>query len=160
MTGAYSSPVLRNADYIGKKFKDKLWEFRILVIPKINENEIRHLTKFIAGIDPSLPVRFLAFRPNFILENHQGADMDLMRRCVEIAKDSGLKKANWSGHTGLPGISKGIEHNVRRAYTSGEARLSASYAWYAGCKTHPRGCLKCTSNQECEIKKYIPQVVT
>jgi pyruvate formate lyase activating enzyme len=160
LTGAHSSPVLRNAEYIGKNFKNKLWEFRILVIPKINENEIELMTEFIARIDPFLPVCFLAFRPNFILENHPGAGIDLMHKCVEIAKEAGLKKAYWSGHTGLPGISKEIENKVEGKYTSEEAQLSASYAWHASCRTHPRGCLTCTSNQKCEIKKYTPQVAT
>jgi pyruvate formate lyase activating enzyme len=160
LTGAHSSPVLRNAEYIGKNSKDKLWEFRILVIPKINENEIRLLTEFIASIDISLSVCFLAFRPNFVLENHPGAGMDLMRKCVKIAKESGLKKAYWSGHTDLPGNSRGIENKLKGKYASVEAQLSASYAWHAACKNHPRGCLACRSNQKCEIKKYIPRAST
>ena len=40
LTGVSSGPVLRNAKYIGKYAKGKLWEYRILVIPKLNENEI------------------------------------------------------------------------------------------------------------------------
>jgi pyruvate-formate lyase-activating enzyme len=40
---------------------------------EINEQDIKPLTEFIAGIDSSLPVCFLAFRPNFALENHPGA---------------------------------------------------------------------------------------
>ena len=115
---------------------------------------LRKATQFIAGIDPSLPVCFLAFRPNFVFENHPGAGLDLMHRCVEVAAESGLTKAHWSGYTGLPGISKGIENEVRGKYTSREARLSASYAWQAHCKTHPRDCLTVISNQACRIKIY------
>lgn len=160
LTGAHAGPVLRNAEYIGKNYKDKLWEFRILVIPLINESEIKLLTEFIANIDTSLPVCFLAFRPNFVLENHPGASRDLMHQCVKIAAKSGLKKAYWSGHPNLPGISRGIENKVKGKYASKEAQLSASYAWHAACKTHPRSCVTCPSNPACEIKKYMAQVVT
>jgi len=133
LTGASSKPVLRN---------------------------IKPLTEFIAGIDPSLPVCFLAFRPNFALENHPGAGRSLMDRCVEMAKDSGLENAYWSGSTGLPGMTMNVESETKGKYVSEEARLAASYAHSAGCKTHPRGCSTCTSNQACAIKKYIPKILT
>ena len=160
ITGAFSKPVLRNAEYIGRHAKDKLWEYRILVIPKINEDEIRQLTEFIADIDPSLPVCFLAFRPNFVLENHPGADRRLMDWCVGIAKDSGLENAYWSGHTGLPGTVLEIESEVGKRYGLKDAKLAGSYAFGAGCRTHPRGCSTCVVNQTCEIKRYIPTIVT
>ena len=159
LTGASSKPVLRYAEYIGRYAKDKLWEYRILVIPKINEDEIRPLTEFIAGIDPSLPVCFLAFRPNFVLENHPGASKNLMDRCVSIAKDSGLENAYWSGQAGLPGVVMNLESVVKERYLSEGARLAGSYALYAGCQTLLRGCSTCKSNQVCGIKKYIPKIV-
>lgn len=39
----------------------------ILVIPEINVEEIGPLCRFIADIDGQLPVCFLAFRPNYVL---------------------------------------------------------------------------------------------
>jgi len=160
LTGASSKPVLRNAEYIGRHAKAKLWEYRILVIPKINEDEIRPLTEFIADIDPSLPVCFLAFRPNFVLENHPGAGRGLMETCVEIARDSGLKNTYRSGHTDIPGKVIDIEGKIEEGYLSEATKLAGSYALYAGCQTHPRGCSTCKSNQACGIKKYIPRRVT
>lgn len=160
LTGASSKPVLRNARYIGSQAKDKLWEYRILVIPKINEGEIKPITEFIAHIDTSLPVCFLAFRPNFALENHAGTSRDLMDRCVEIARDSGLENAYWSGSTGIPGKIMNGESPMRERYVSEGAQIAASYALSAGCQTHPRSCSTCTSNQTCEVKKYIPGLVT
>ncbi len=116
LTGASSLPVLRNAKYIGRYTKDKLWEYRILVIPKINEEEIEPLCCFIADIDANLPVCFLAFRPNYALEHHPGAGSELMDRCVNIAKKSGLKKAYWSGQTGFPGLISTHPKKVASAY--------------------------------------------
>lgn len=160
LTGASSDPVLRNAEYIGRNAKEKLWEFRILVIPRVNEEEIKPLAEFIADIDPALPVCFLAFRPNFILENHMGADRILMDKCVSIAKDSGLEHVYWSGHTDIPGGCIGTESEIKENYQLEGARLAGTYAFYKGCHTHPRSCEECGSNQDCEIKKYIPKVST
>ncbi len=160
LTGASSKPVLRNARSIGRYAKHKLWEYRIVVIPQINEDEIRPLTEFIADVDPSLPVCFLAFRPNFVLENHPGADRPLMERCVAIGREAGLENVSWSGHPGLPGEVRDLEGDIQGRYGSQGARLAGSYALYAGCSTHPRGCSTCTSNQACRVKRYIPRRVT
>jgi pyruvate formate lyase activating enzyme len=160
LTGVSSKPVLRNAEYIGKHAKGKLWEYRILVIPRINETEIRPLTEFIANVDPSLPVCFLAFRPNFALENHPGASRHLMEQCVAIARDAGLENASWSGHTDLPGEVADRSSEMGARYQSEDARLAGTYALHAGCNTHPRGCAACHSNQACQIKTYIPKIAT
>jgi pyruvate formate lyase activating enzyme len=156
LTGASCAPVLRNAEYIGKHAKDKLWEYRIVVIPKINESEIQPLAEFIASIDPTLPVCFLAFRPNFVLENHAGTDLELMDRCVEIATQCGLQNAYWSGYTGIAGKIENIGVEIEKRYRLKEAQMAGASAYYAGCQTHPRNCCNCSSNQACKLKKYIP----
>lgn len=160
LTGASSGPVLRNAKFIGREARDKLWEFRILVIPQINEEEIKPLTEFIAELDPSLPICFLAFRPNYTLEDHPGAGRRLMERCVGIARDSGLENAYWSGHSDLPGTEIPMEPGMDKIYVSKGARMAGSYALRSGCTTHPRGCATCPSNQACELKKHIPERAT
>lgn len=156
LTGASVKPVLRNAEYIGKYAKDKLWEYRILVIPGINEEEIKPLTDFIARIDAALPVCFLAFRPNHALEDHPGADQALMEWCVEIARESGLQLAYWSGHPGIRGEKTGSFPGMEDYYLSKGARTAGTYARQAGCHTHPRNCSTCSSNQDCQVKRYIP----
>jgi pyruvate formate lyase activating enzyme len=160
LTGVSSKPVLRNAEYVARNAKDRLWEYRILVIPKINEDEIKPLTEFIAQIDHALPVCFLSFRPNFVLEGHPGASTSLMEKCVGIAKASGLENAYWSGHTDLQGLAINAASGMKNGYRSESASLAGSYALSAGCQTHPRGCSACASNQACEIKKYLPRRVT
>ncbi len=160
LTGASSAPVLRNAEYIGRFAKDKLWEYRILVIPKINEEEIEPLCRFIADIDANLPVCFLAFRPNYALEHHPGATAELMDRCVSIAKKSGLKNAYWSGHTGISGLISAIPKKVESAYRMAGGRLAGAYAYAAGCRTHVRNCVDCSSYQACPVKRYVPQIRT
>jgi pyruvate formate lyase activating enzyme len=159
LTGCSVEPVLRNAEYIAGKARDKLWEYRILVIPKINEDDVKPLSEFLASIDESLPVCFLAFRPNFVLENHQGASYELMNKCVEIAKQAGLSNAYWSGHTDIPGWISEVGKRIKE-YKIESAKLAASYALDAGCTTHPRDCKNCISNQRCDVKKYIPVRMT
>ncbi|MFC1814044.1 radical SAM protein [Thermodesulfobacteriota bacterium] len=160
LTGASSQPVLRNAEYIGKRAKEILWEYRITVIPQINENEIKPLSEFIANIDTTLPVCFLSFRPNFALEHHKGADRSLMDSCVEIARESGLENISWSGYTGLDGAIINTAGKIEEIYLNEGARIAASYALHAGCKTHPRDCSTCPTNQSCKLKRYIPVRIT
>lgn len=160
LTGASSRPVLRNAEYIGRHAKDRLWEYRIVVIPEINTEEIKPLAKFIADIDVALPVCFLAFRPNFVLERHMGATRNLMNACVQIAKDAGLQNAYWSGFTNIPGTIMAIDDQIKASYSSDSTGLAGSYAHLAGCQTHPRSCLSCDLHQNCQIKMYIPTIAT
>ena len=160
LTGAFVSPVLRNAELIGKTAPEKLWEYRILVIPGINEDEMPPLCDFIAGIDPSLPVCFLCFRPNYALESHPGAGRELMERCLEIAADCGLENVQSSGLPGLPGREAAIRNEIAAYYEREGARLAASYALAAGCNTHPRDCGACRRNQQCKLKGYRPRIVT
>jgi pyruvate formate lyase activating enzyme len=159
LTGASSKPVLRNAEYIGRHAKDKLWEYRIVVIPKINEDEIKPLADFIADIDTSLRVSFLAFRPNFALEKHEGAARSLMDRCVQIGRNAGLENVSWAGYTGLSGTFIAVDGDVGPKYLSEQARTAGTYAYVAGCETHPRNCTTCIVNQHCKLKTYIPKTV-
>jgi len=160
LTGASSLPVLRNAKYIGRFAKDKLWEYRILVTPKINEEEIEPLCCFISDIDVNLPVCFLAFRPNYALEHHPGAAAGIMDRCVNIAKKNGLKNAYWSGQTGIPGLISAPQKKVVSAYKMAGDRLAGTYAYAAGCRTHARNCAACNYHQACPVKRYVPQIQT
>jgi len=160
LTGASSQPVLRNAKYVGRYAKDKLWEYRILVIPNINEEEIEPLCCFISDIDADLPVCFLAFRPNYVLEHHPGAAAELMDRCVNIARKSGLKNAYWSGQTGISGLLSSLPEKVVSAYQMTGDRLAGAYASAAECRTHARNCAACSSNKACPVKRYIPQIQT
>jgi hypothetical protein len=90
------------------------------------------------------------------LENHVGADLRLMDECVEIAAQAGLQNAYWSGHAGIAGKIEKIGVEIELNYRLKETQLAGSYAHYAGCRTHPRNCCSCSSNQTCNLKKYIP----
>jgi pyruvate formate lyase activating enzyme len=156
ITGAPVDPVLRNAEIVGRTASDKLWEYRIVAIPGINEDDIEPLCRFLASISKELPVAFLAFRPNFVLDEHFGATRELMMKCVEQAKSAGLKKVSYAGMTNIPGKPGTLLKEVEEAYERLGARLAASYALSKGCTTHPRDCANCHSMSNCPIKTYIP----
>jgi len=147
LTGAPVESVLKNAEYIGKKAKEKIWEFRIMVIPKIHKKEIQSLCEFIAGIDTALPVCFLAFRPNFVMASHSGATFELMEYCIETARKTGIENVHWSGTVDIEGENQrfdGID-------------LAQSYAEMGGCiQKHSRNCKTCVNIDKCRIKKHVP----
>lgn len=152
MTGAPAAPVLRNARFLAE-CREKLWEFRVLVVPEINETEVEPICGFLAELDPSLPVCFLAFRPNFVLEEHMGATRAVMERAVATARKVGLRNAYWSGHVGLTGT---IIETREPGYQHTGASLAGAYAAAAGCTTHPRDCGHCARAQACPVKGYRP----
>ena len=153
MTGAPVEPVLWNARRLVEE-KEKLWEFRVLVVPEINEDEVPSIAAFLADMDPEVPVCFLAFRPNFVLERHPGATIGAMNRAVERARRAGLRNVAWAGRPGLQGR---ITVTPSKDYRTPGARLAGGYALAAGCATHPRDCGYCAARHECPVKGYQPR---
>jgi len=152
LTGAPAAPMLRNAEVLAAH-REKLWEFRVLIVPRINEGELEAICRFLAGLDAALPVCFLAFRPNFVLENHPGASLDLMRQALAIARDCGLTNADWAGRPGLPGRAGSSSHD---GLLGCGVAVAQWYARRAGCQTIPRDCGTCPQTNDCPVKQYQP----
>lgn len=146
LTGAPVEPVLRNAKKLAKEAKDKLWEFRYLLIPGINDRDVESLAQFLSQINEDLPLNFLAFRPNFVMENYQGAKKEDMNEAVKKAKRAGLENVSWSGRTGLRGK---IDLNNKKG-----AETAEEIAEQTGCITRPRDCGSCVKVFSCPIKNY------
>ncbi|NIO28570.1 MAG: radical SAM protein [Candidatus Latescibacteria bacterium] len=157
LTGSPVDPVLRNAETVARRAPEKLWEYRILVIPGVNEEDIEFLCRFLANISENLPVCFLAFRPNYILDDHPGASRTLMMRCIELASKARLRNATWSGVTDLPGRIRSVGGTPESSYNRAGARVAAAYAQEQRCETHPRNCSSCPTNDNCTLKRYIPR---
>ncbi|MGD8381431.1 MAG: radical SAM protein [Syntrophobacterales bacterium] len=156
ISGAAVGPILRNAEIVARTASDKLWEYRIVAIPEVNEEDIEPLCQFLASISKKLPVAFLAFRPNYVLDEHHGATRELMKKCVELSRMAGLRNVSYAGMTDIPGRKGILLKEVDGAYERAGAKLAASYALSKGCTTHPRNCGACPSMSECPLKKYIP----
>ncbi|MDL1976353.1 MAG: radical SAM protein, partial [Deltaproteobacteria bacterium] len=78
LTGAPSTPVLRNAKVLATSARESIRVFRTVVIPGITEYQVLKIAEFIAEIDPTIPYRLIGFRPNFILYYHPGPGISLM----------------------------------------------------------------------------------
>jgi pyruvate formate lyase activating enzyme len=155
LTGASVVPVLRNAELIGWEHADQLWEYRVLVIPEITDTQVRPICDFIASIDRALPVCFLAFRPNYVLEQHPGAGAAMMEHCLDTACRAGLTNVHRAGQTGLPGSRPApVDPALRDAYSSTPALVAGSVAARAGCVTHPRDCRRC--EVACGMRSFVP----
>jgi pyruvate formate lyase activating enzyme len=175
LTGAPVEPVLRNVEYVARRAKNKLWEFRIMVIPGVHETEVPALCEFLAELDPTLPVSFLAFRPNFVMDAYLGATYKLMEYCVGTAKQKGLEDVSWSGHAGIKGsLPGGVKAHMDKLRGSPGYRLAMAFAIERGCiagrgvckkggeeheRTHPlRRCGECVmaKKQRCKLRRFVP----
>jgi len=157
LTGAPVAPVLRNAEIVAREAPENLWEYRIVVIPGVNEEDMEPLCRFLAGISKDLPVCFLAFRPNFVLDRCAGASRKLMRRGLETAWEAGLVRATWAGMPDIAGTSPRAAEELEASYRMAGARAAASCALARGCGTHPRDCGDCTAQASCPLKRYRPE---
>jgi pyruvate formate lyase activating enzyme len=153
LCGAPAEPVLKNAETVASRYRELLYEFRILLVPGVNEEEVESLCRFVARLGRDLPVSFLAFRPNFVLDDHPGADRALMERAVETARKVGLTNVEWSGSPGIPGD---LASSRNEAYLREGARLAGAVAEAAGCPTHPRLCGTCHEKLSCPLRAYQP----
>jgi len=108
----------------------------VLVHPGLVE-EAAKISKFLAEIDPKISLCFLAFRPNFVLENMRGAPSKELAPAVKKAEKNGLENVE---STGVPDIN-------------GENPHYKELAANAGCKKLKKR--ECTCSQ-CDLESYVP----
>lgn len=148
ITGAPVEPVLRNAEYLIRNGRDKIRAFRTVVIPGINDNEIVEIAEFLAAIDPSVPLRIIPFRPNYILYYHPGPTKARMYEIGKAVLKTGLEDVWWSGYypvdvsTRVKEIAKGLKG------TEG-AKVAFAYSRLAGCINEDRNCGECPKKLNC-----------
>ncbi len=160
LTGAPVEPVLRNAEEMIRN-KEKLWEFRILFIPSIIDlSEIRAISEFIVSLDKTVPVCFLSFRPNFVLDQHPGASERLMKKAFLTAQEIGLDNVSWAGATDYSGVNIEPYKDFSTKFDNQGALIAASYAKKAGCKLIHRYCGNCSEKENCLLKGYVPTKTT
>lgn len=154
LTGAPVQPVLRNARKTIEDAKDRLWEIRYLLIPGVNEEDVRPLAEFLEGIDETVPLNFLAFRPNFILEDLRGVKIKELEKAVETAEDVGLTNVGWSGR---PGLTAQIDPKEGIFSDTEGTEIAQEIAEEKGCVRTSQDCGSCLENKDCSIKLYRPE---
>lgn len=66
--------------------------FKRAVVPGyIDENEVRHIARFIASINPDIPYSMLAFYPHFYMSYMPLTPKVLAEGCRRVVQEEGLK---------------------------------------------------------------------
>jgi pyruvate formate lyase activating enzyme len=155
LTGANVKPVLRNLKYIIKHTPDKLWEVRVMVIQGIHDEDVPDMCKFLSDLDPAIKLNFLAFRPNFVMEEHYGTTNEFLEKMLTVAHDFGLINASWSGRAGSKGkLPQRINKNISEINQPHHLALPLAYAHSGGCSQESRNCGACSEKNECGLKRY------
>lgn len=96
LTGVSNQRTLENFSRAGKIIdlrKDPpLLIANTLIVPDyIDEREVRSIAGFVASISPKIPYSLLAFYPHFYMQDLPLTPASLARRCIEAAREEGLK---------------------------------------------------------------------
>ena len=97
LTGVTNKRTLSNFIRAGKRFHQRpvpppVIASTLLVPGYIDEEEIRHISTFIASIEPDIPYSLLAFHPQFYMSDMPLTPRDLAYRCLGVAAEAGLKR--------------------------------------------------------------------
>jgi len=157
ITGAPVEPVLRNAEYLIRRGKKKIRAFRTIVIPGINDKEIEEIAGYLASLDPSVPLRIIPFRPNYILYYHPGPTKKRMDEIGEAALKTGLEDVWWSSYYPVEASRRAVKiaDELKEVKNEG-ARLALAYSKLAGCTGKNRDCGECAKKQNCPVKLKEP----
>ncbi|ABL89050.1 Radical SAM domain protein [Pyrobaculum islandicum DSM 4184] len=87
--------VLRNFKAAARRFRERrevpLVVASILLVPGyVDEVEVDLLTKFIARVEPEVPTRFLAFHPDYMLDDLPPTSRRHAETALKIARENGL----------------------------------------------------------------------
>jgi len=63
----------------------------LLVPGYVDEHEIHHITRFVAELNPDIPMVFLAFHPDYVLRDLPPTSFKHAEKALEIARENGLK---------------------------------------------------------------------
>jgi pyruvate formate lyase activating enzyme len=143
LTGAPAKPVLRNVKYVIEHALEKVYEFRVVLVPGFVE-EAAKIAEFLATLSEDAPLCYLAFRPNFVLDTIRGSTLQELEDAVERAKEYGLKKVNWAGLPNIPGRKESIEDFKELAVKAGCKKLEETQDRLCNC-------------EECTLRLYTPQ---
>lgn len=155
ITGAQVEPVLRNAEYLIKNGKERIRVIRTVVIPGVNDKEIKTIAEFIASIDTSIPFRIIPFRPNYILYYHPGPTKERMEEIGKEVIKTGLENVWWGGYYPVDASDR-VKEIAKGLKGSDGARLAFAYSKLAGCIKEDRDCSKCSLKLKCPVELKEP----
>ena len=148
ITGAPVEPVLRNAEYLIRNGKERIRAIRTIVIPEINDKEIKDIAEFIASIDPSVPFRIIPFRPNYLLYYHPGPTKQRMDEIGKEVLKTGLEDVWWAGYYPVE-VSDRVNEIAKELKGTEGAKIAFAYSKLAGCIKEDRTCGECPLKLNC-----------
>jgi pyruvate formate lyase activating enzyme len=89
--GSQLEPTLRGAEYLAER--DVHVELTYLAIPDLNDDptEIRDFAEWAVDIDPSIPVHFTRFHPDYKMRDRPATPIETLEMAYDIASDVGLE---------------------------------------------------------------------
>jgi len=96
LTGITNKRTLENFLRVGEKIKVRpipplLIASTLLVPGYIDEDEVKHISRFIVSINPDIPYGLLAFYPHFYMSDLPLTTKVLAERCRMVAQEEGLR---------------------------------------------------------------------
>lgn len=97
LTGVTNKRTLQNFAGAGERIAERpepplLIASTLLVPGYVDEDEVRSIARFIAGIDPSIPYSLLGFYPHFYLSDLPLFTRERAERCLAAAREEGLSR--------------------------------------------------------------------
>lgn len=97
LTGISNQKILENFAYVSQFIKERpqvplLIASTLMVPGYIDEKEVKEIAKFIAGLNPEIPYRLLAFHPHFFMKDLPLTSKELAYKCLDVARKAGLKR--------------------------------------------------------------------
>jgi pyruvate formate lyase activating enzyme len=102
LTGITNRRTLENFQWAGSQLNRRrapppllastLLASTLLVTGYIDENEVRHIARFIASVNPDIPYSLLGFYPHFFMSDLPRTSRALAEKCRKIAHEEGLKR--------------------------------------------------------------------
>jgi len=97
LTGCDNRPLFENIKYVADKYLHERKEpplivASVLLVPGyVDVEEVRQIARFLADIDPDIPLSLLAFHPDYLMNDLPPTSTRHAYECVRAAKEEGLK---------------------------------------------------------------------
>jgi len=98
LTGVTNQRTLKNFERLAKLFSRRpdpplLIASTLMVPGYLDPEEVGHIARFIASLDPEIPYSLLAFHPEYRMTDLPATSRKLARQCLDAAGQAGLKRA-------------------------------------------------------------------
>ncbi len=96
LTGGEIEPVIRSIKYVAQFMRERpevpILTVSLLLVPGyVDEVEIEGFVKFVSELNPEIPVSFLAFHPDYLMDDLPPTSRRHMEYACKVAREHGIK---------------------------------------------------------------------